>query len=136
MFNNKENDYVNAIKHAQVYGSRETKSSNKKLLILNFLFLAIFTYTVFTYLQSNTTTFSFPKFKQAVLGVSEIIDDSPLANDRLMDILRGTESDRLEDSKKVLIPEPLIQSKSFYTEAIARELDDKSGFKDKTSLIN
>ena len=136
MFNNKENDYLNAIKHAQVYSSSERKSTNKKLLILNFLFLTIFVYAVFTYSQSNATTFSFPKFKQAVLGVSEIIDDLPLANDRLMDILKGIDFDKLEDSKKVLMPEPLIQSKSSYTEAIGRELDENSAFKDKIIVNN
>jgi len=37
---------------------------------------------------------------------------------------------------KVLINEPSIQSKSSYTEAIARELDDKSGFRGKIAVVN
>ena len=135
MFNNKENDYLNAIKHAQVYTSTETKLSTKKLLISNFIFLALLGYVTFNYLQSNNT-FSLPVFKQAVLGVSETVDDSSLRNDRLMEIIKGKEVIAVPNSMKVLITEPTIQSKSSYTEAIARLLDDKSGFKGRIAVVN
>jgi hypothetical protein len=133
---NKEDDYFNAIKHAQVYASTETRSSNKKLLIGNFLFLALLGYATFTYLQTSSNGFSLPVFKQAVLGVSETVDDSELANDKLMKVLKGTEVGVLQDSMKVLMSEPSIQSKSSYTEAIARVLDDKSGFRGRIAVVN
>ena len=133
---NREDDYVNAIKHAQVYTSTETKLSNKKLLIGKFFFLALLGYVTFTYLQNSSNSFSLPVFKQAVLGVSETVDDSELANDKLMEILKDTEVGVLQDSMKVLMSEPSIQSKSSYTEAIARVLDEKSGFKGRIAIVN
>ena len=136
MFNNKENDYFNAIKHAQIYASTETKTSNKKLLIGNFLFLTLLGYVTFSYLQNSSNSFSLPVFKQAVLGVSETVDDSELSNERLMEIIKDTEVTAIPNSMKVLNSEPSIQSKSSYTEAIARVLDDKSGFKGRIAVVS
>ena len=136
MFNRKEDDYFNAIKHAQVYTSVETKSSNGKSLVVIFLFLALLGYATFTYFQDSGSTFSLPVSQQAVLGVSETVDDSELANEKLMEVLKGTKVDELQNSMKVLINEPSIQSKSSYTEAIARVLDDKSGFRGRIVVVN
>ena len=116
----------------------EKKSSTKKLLILNFLVLAILGYLSFSYLQNTSNSVTLPVSKQAVLGVSETVDDLELSDVRLMEILKGTEIDSVNDleaSMKVLINEPSIQSKSSYTEAIARELDDKSGFKGRIAVV-
>jgi len=136
MFNNRENDYLNAIKHAQLYTATERKSSNKILLGFNLFFLAFLLYIAFNYFESTTSTFSLPVSKQAVLGVSETIDDSEFSNDKFMKILKATEVETLQDSMKVLMNESTIKSKSSYTEAIARELDDKSGFRGKIAVVN
>ena len=135
MFNT-EKDYANAIKNAQIHALSEKKSSNKNLLMVNFLFLAFLGYASFSYLKSNSNEFSLPMFKQAVLGVSETIDDSELVDNRLMNVLKVKEAGILQDSMKVLVSEPFIQSKSSYTEAIARVLDDKSGFKGRIAIVN
>lgn len=119
----KEDDYFNAIKHAQIYASVETKSSNNKSLVVKFFFLACVGYATFTYLQNSSNSFSLPATKQAVLGVSETVDDSELAV-------------VVSNSMKVLISEPSIQSKSSYTEAISRVLDDKSGFRGRIAVVN
>ena len=135
MFNTEE-DYENAIKNAQLH-QREIKVKSKKLLIFNLFFMVVLAYGSFIYLKNRNNTFSLPISKQAVLGVSETIDDSVLENDKLMDILNNTEVDTLENSMKISEKESSIQSQSFYTEAIARELDDKrSGFRGKIAVAN
>ena len=136
MFNNQEDDYYNAVKHAQVYISQEKKSKNKKLLIFNLFTLALLAYMAFSYIKKGNNTYSMANLKQGVLGVSETVDDLEISDERLMKILKTTEMDTLQNSMKVLINEPTIQSKSSYTEAIARELDDKSGFRGKIAVVN
>lgn len=149
---NREDDYLDAIRGAQVYSTDETKSNNIKLTIFNILLLSILAYLTLIYLKNNTNIYSslvessLPISKQAVLGVSETVDESEFSNDRLMEILKTTEVDSLEQSEKsysqnelqnsmkVLMSEPVIQSKSSYTEGLARELDDKSGFRGKISV--
>jgi len=150
MFKN-EDDYFNAIKDAQLYTDTVTKLSHKKMIMLNFLLVGLLSYATFHYLQNNTNIFSsssLPVSKQAVLGVSETVDDSESSNARLMEILKSeninlikekgksySEND-LKNSMKVLMNEPSIQSKSSYTDAIARELDDKSGFRGRIAVVN
>jgi len=135
MFNT-EKDYSNSIKDAQIYKS-ETNLKSKKLLMVNVLFVAILAYASFTYLKSHNNSSSLPISKQAVLGVSETIDDSQLSNDKLMAILKNREVDTLENSMKVSVGKSSIQSQSSYTEAITRELDDKrSGFRGKIAVVN
>ncbi|CAA6803799.1 MAG: Unknown protein [uncultured Sulfurovum sp.] len=100
----KKNDYRNAIRYIENSASGEIKLRNKILFIFNFIFLGFLTYVMFNYLQSNTNTFSFPVFKEAVLGVSETVDEVALENVKMI---------------KVLMPRPSIQSQPFYTEAMA-----------------
>jgi len=134
MFNT-EQDYENAIKNAQVY-KRDTKVKSKSLLVINMVFVAILAYASFSYIKNHNSS-SLPISKQAVLGVSETIDDSQLDNDKLMDILNNTEVDTLENSMKISIGKSSIQSQSSYTEAISRELDDKrSGFRGRIAVVN
>ena len=134
MFNT-EQDYENAIKNAQVY-KRDTKVKSKSLLVINMVFVAILAYASFSYIKNHNSS-SLPISKQAVLGVSETIDDSQLDNDKLMDILNNTEVDTLENSMKISIGKSSIQSQASYTEAISRELDDKrSGFRGRIAVVN
>lgn len=142
---NQEDDYLNATKDAQIYTSVAMKSNNKKLIILNFVLLAVLGYLAFNYLEKGNNLFSsletelLPVSEQAVLGVSEVVDTSVLSDDKLIQILRVTEVDLLEEefhnSMKILMNEPSIQSKSSYTEAISRELDDKSGFRGRITVV-
>jgi len=135
MFNTEE-DYENAIRNAQVY-KRDRKVKSGKLLSFNILFVAILAYASFTYLKSHNHSTSLPISKQAVLGVSETIDDSEIDNEKLMNILNKTEVDTLENSMKISVGESSIQSQSSYTEEIARELDDKrSGFRGRIAVVN
>jgi len=83
MFNT-EKDYENAIKNAQFYKSDE-KVKSGKLLSLNLLFVAILAYAGFNYLKSHNHSSSLPISKQAVLGVSETIDDSQVDDEKLME---------------------------------------------------
>ena len=135
MFNT-EKDYENAIKNAQVYRGDEKEKSGK-LLPFNLLFVAILAYVGFTYLKTHNQSSSLPISKQAVLGVSETIDDSVLDDDKLIDILKDVEVDSVENSMKISVGKSSIQSQSSYTEAIARELDDKkSGFRGRIAIVN
>jgi len=135
MFNTEE-DYENAIKNAQFY-KRDEKVKSGKLLSFNLLFVVILMYVGFTYLKNHNTRSSLPISKQAVLGVSETIDDSQIENEKLMNILNKTEVDTLENSMKISVGESSIQSQSSYTEEIARELDDKrSGFRGRIAVVN
>ena len=135
MFNTEE-DYENAIKNAQVY-RRDEKENSGKLLAFNLLFMAILAYASFLYLKSHNNSSSLPTNKQAVLGVSETIDNSQIDNDKLMNILNETEVDSLENSIEVSVGKSSIQSQSSYTEAIARELDDKRrGFRGRIVVVN
>jgi len=135
MFNTEE-DYENAIKDAQLH-QREIKVSSKKLLGFNLFFMLVLSYGSFIYLKNRNNTFSLPISKQAVLGVSETIDDAQIENEKLMDILNKTEVDTLENSIKISAKKSSIQSQSFYTEAISRELDEKrSGFRGKIAVAN
>jgi len=115
---NREKDYENAIKNAQMHrGDIKTKSG--KSLALNLIFMAILGYASFFYLQSSKNAISLHTTKQAVLGVSETIDDSQMDNEKLMHILK--------DRKVNGVDKSLIQ----------RELDDKrSGFKGKIAVVN
>ena len=135
MFNT-EDDYANAIKNAQVYKS-DKKVKSGKLLTVNVLFLAILAYASFTYLKTYNHSSSLPISKQAVLGVSEIIDDSQLEDEKLIDILNNTEVDSVEDSMKISVAESSIKSEPSYTEMITRELDDKrSCFRGRIAVVN
>ena len=135
MFNTEE-DYKNAVKNAQLH-QREIKVKSKKLLGFNLFFMVVLAYGSFIYLKSKSNTLSLSISKQAVLGVSETIDDTQLDNEELMNILNKTEVDTLENSMKISEKESSIQSRSSYTEAIARELDDKrSGFRGKIAVAN
>ena len=135
MFNT-EKDYENAIKNAQVY-KRDEKAKNGKLRSFNLLFVAILAYASFTYLKTHNSSSSLPISKQAVLGVSETVDDFPLDDDKFMDILKNREVDALENSMKISVGTSSIQSQSSYSEAIARELDDKkSGFRGRIAVVN
>ena len=135
MFNTEE-DYKNAVKNAQLH-QREIKVKSKKLLGFNLFFMVVLAYGSFIYLKNRSNTLSLPISKQAVLGVSETIDDAQLDNEELMNILNKTEVDTLENSMKISEKESSIQNQSYYTEAIARELDDKrSGFRGKIAVAN
>jgi len=135
MFNTEE-DYANAIKNAQFY-KKDKKVKSGKLLTVNVLFVAILAYASFSYLKSHNHNTSLPISKQAVLGVSETIDDSEIDNEKLMNILNKTEVDTLENSMKIAEKKSSIQSQPSYTEAIARELDDKrSGFRGRIAVVN
>jgi signal recognition particle subunit SEC65 len=143
---NKEDEYLNATRDAQLYKAISTKSSNNKLMILNIFLLFLLGFATFIYLQHNTNIFSssslssLPLSEQAVLGVSETVDDFDISNKELMKILNSAEIDALKEneqkysqldlqnSMKILINESSIRSKSSYTDAIVRELEDKSSF--------
>jgi len=133
MFNS-EKDYDNAIKNAQLHrGDIKTKSG--KLLTLNLILMAVLGYAGFLYLQSSKN--SLPVSKQAVLGVSETIDDAQMDNEKLMHILKDREDNSIKNSMKTLSVNSSIKSQPSYTEAITRELDDKrSGFKGKIAVVN
>jgi hypothetical protein len=138
MFNTQK-DYENAIKSAQIYRTEE-RPNRGKLLPLNLLIVALLAYVGFAYLKSYNKTTSLPISKQAVLGVSETIDDSVLDDDKLMDILKDVEVDSVENSMKISAGKPSIQSASSYTEAIARELEDmedkRKGFRGRIAVVN
>ena len=121
---NKEDAYLNATKDAQIYTSVAIKSRNKKIIIVNVLLFAFLASATLYYVQNNTNVFS----KKAVLGVSETIDFIE-ENEK-----KYTQGD-LSNSMKVLMTEPTIKSKSSYSEAIARELDDKSGFRGRIAVV-
>ncbi len=140
------NRYTDAIQDAQIYTSSSKKTS-KQIHLVNFLLLLLLAFVAFKYFNSNTNMFlksSSAVKKQAVLGVSETIDDSQLDNAELVNILKGTPVDtanerakkNLPNSIQVIMNEPSIQSKASYTDAIARELDDKSGFRGKIAVVN
>ncbi len=123
---NKEDVYLNATKDAQIYTSVAIKSRNKKIIIVNVLLFAFLASATLYYVQNNTNVFS----KKAVLGVSETIDFiEENENEK-----KYTQGD-LSNSMKVLMTEPTIKSKSSYSEAIARELDDKSGFRGRIAVV-
>ncbi len=138
--------YTDAIQDAQIY-TGSTKKTNKQIHLVNFLLLLLLAFVAFKYLNSNTNMFlhsSSALKKQAVLGVSETIDDSQLDDAELVNILKGTPLEtahetakkNLPNSIQVIMNEPSIQSKASYTDEIARELDDKSGFRGKIAVVN
>lgn len=137
-----DNKYTDAIQDAQIY-TGSTKKTNKQIHLVNFLLLLLLAFVAFKYLNSNTNMFlhsSSALKKQAVLGVSETIDDSQLDDAELVNILKGTPVEtakkNLPNSIQVIMNEPSIQSKASYTDEIARELDDKSGFRGKIAVVN
>jgi len=132
MFNSKK-DYENAIKNAQLH--RKVKS--RKLLMFNILFMVVLASFSFVYLKNSKDLSSLMTNKQAVLGVSETVDDSQINNEKLMHILKDRKVNGVENSMKMLSENSTIQSQTSYTEAIARELDDKrNGFKGKIAVVN
>jgi hypothetical protein len=135
MFNTEE-DYFNATKYAEIYRSSEIKSSSNKLLIFNFISLALLGYMTFSYLESDKNIFSEPVVKEAVLGVSETVDGSKFANEKFVEVLKGIEVETLQNSMKVLMNESTIRSQSSYPEAISTVLDDRSGFKGRIAVVN
>jgi len=134
-----EKDYENAIRSAQIYRGDE-KNNRGRLLPFNLMFVAILAYVGFAYLKSHHQSSSLPISKQAVLGVSETIDDSVLDDDKLKNILSKEEVDSVENSMKILVERSSIQSSSSYTEAIARELEDmedkRKGFRGRIAVVN
>jgi len=58
---------------------------NKKLLIINITFLTLLGYITFSYLKTEST--QTPVLKQAVLGVSQTIDQLKVDNEKLMRVL-------------------------------------------------
>lgn len=139
---NKEDDYYDAIKGAQLYTTDVKRSSNIKLTIFNVLLFTLLAYVTFDYLKSSTNIFSnsslasLPVSKQAVLGVSETIDDSTFLIESINQNEKSYSQNELQNSMKVLMSEPIIQSKSSYTEGLVRELDDKSGFRGRIAVVN
>jgi len=126
-----EKDYDNAIKNAQLH-REDIKIKSGKSLTLNLILMAILGYVGFIYLQSSKNSLSVSK--QAVLGVSETIDDSKIDNEKLMNILKDN---GIENSMKTLSETSSIKSQPSYAEAITRELDDKRrGFKGKIAVVN
>jgi len=129
-----EKDYDNAIKNAQLH-REDIKIKSGKSLTLNLILMAILGYVGFIYLQSSKNSLSVSK--QAVLGVSETIDDSKIDNEKLMNILKDRKDNGIENSMKTLSETSSIKSQPSYAEAITRELDDKRrGFKGKIAVVN
>lgn len=133
MFKN-DNNYINTIKNTQTYSTLSKKTSNKKIMILNLSLVTLLGYLSFNYI--NKPSKSLPAVKQAVLGVYEVYDDSQSKNDTGMKTLKVTQDMIPQNTIKVLVAKSSIQSKSSYTEAISRKLDDKSGFKGRIAVVN
>ncbi len=138
MFNTK-NNYEDSKENTAVDVTFPVKiNNNNTLIVVNFLLISLLTFSAFKYLQSNTNIFiktSSAISKQAVLGVSETIKD-----DEFVNILKSNKAERVRKnsptSMQIIMNEPSIQSKTSYTEAIARKLDDKSGFRGKIAVVN
>lgn len=135
MFNT-DKDYFNSIKHAQVHNSIKKESSNK-LLVFNLLLLSVIGYMTYSSFVGTQSQFSLSSLKQGVLGVSETVDDSEINQEKLMKILKDSESTTIPNSMKVLTSKTSIQSKSAYTEDLATVLDDndRSGFKGRIAVV-
>ena len=137
MFNT-DSDYSNAIQDAQIYTSAPQKRNNNKLIFINLILGGVLLFGVFKYFEySRINTVELKK--QAVLGVSETIDDAELSDSELINILNTTDNmaqENLVNSMKMVTSESSIKSKTFYSEEIARELDDRSGFKGKIAVVN
>lgn len=137
MFNT-DSDYSNAIQDAQIYTPASQKRNNSKLIFINLILGGVLLFGAFKYFEHSKVT-TLPVSKQAVLGVSETIDDAELSDSELINILNGTDNmaqENLANSMKMVTSEPSIKSKAFYTEEIARELDDRSGFRGKIAVVN
>ncbi len=154
MFNNDE-EYLNATRDAKINRYKENiltkdeQSFNKGVFLNLFIIVILVSFGVLFY-KKQTDFFPKKAHTTAVLGVSKTIDDSEFSDEELLKILKVTEVDMLEESRKedesheltnlansmqVLVNESTIQSPSSYSDAIARELDDKSGFKGRIVVV-
>ncbi|CAA6814391.1 MAG: Unknown protein [uncultured Sulfurovum sp.] len=141
MFQNYEEDYINATKHARINNKNQSGSSNLKLVIVNFLLILVLGIITFFYLKNETSFFSdlFSK-KEAVLGVSETISEAEMSDEELIRVLKISNEDEINDlvlrnAMKVLVNESSIKSQSSYTKEIARELEDKQGFQGRVIIV-
>ncbi|CAA6806074.1 MAG: Unknown protein [uncultured Sulfurovum sp.] len=149
-----EEEYLNATKHAEINMCKEKKPTKNKLIIMNLFMGVILLYLGFIYLKTERELVSMPvSYSQGVLGVSEVVDAAEYSDEELVKLLRVTETDttghhvnkdygtknyhkELTNSMKVLMNDSHIKSQSSYTEAIARELDDKkSGFRGRIVVV-
>ena len=131
--------YEDETQKAQLYSETlPQKNNNHKLIFVNLLLAGTLLLGAFKYFE-QTRVNNVDVKKQAVLGVSETIDDTELSDSELINILNTTDNmvqENLADSMKIVTSEASIKSKTFYTEEITRELDDRSGFKGKIAVVN
>ena len=154
MFDNSEEIYREATRHAQINVDEEAKlKSNKKVFLSTFLICTI-GYFGFHYVQNETTVLnSFLSTKTAVLGATKTADNAEESDIEFLKILNLSEVDsvkeqsqlslpvssqslvHLNDSMKVLVSETNIKSVSSYTEAISRELEDKNEYQGRVIIV-
>ena len=126
MFNT-NNDYSEAVQKAQLYAQPEEKSDNKKLILMNMVLVLVLMFALVKYLDNNRDIFGgtngLPISKQAVLGVSETIEEGEMQTNeyQMMEVFTPTSS---------------IKSQASYTKAISKELDDRSGFRGKIAVVS
>jgi len=133
-----QDEYTKATQHAQVNTYDEHKSVNAKQMVLNLVLLSSLASFAFFYTKTNLLSDLLPH-KTAVLGVSLTVDDESTDQDylRVLDssevdsVEEGSSLDTLNSSMKLLMNEPSIQSQSFYTHAISRELEDNDDSDDR-----
>lgn len=148
MFNKSSDNYSNVNKNTELNTYVQKSPSKKIWRILNIVSVAVFVYFIFAYIKNETTMFSnLSSSKQAVLGVSETVDENGLTEEELIKILRVTEYTDEEksakqnaieasvNSMKVLMSEPSIQSQTSYSQEINRELDDKDDYKGRLVVV-
>jgi len=127
MFNTDEM-YANETQKAQLYSEiLPQKQNNNKLIFINLLLGGALLFGAFKYFEQSSVN-SVDVRKQAVLGVSETIDDTELSDDAFLN--------SLTNSMELVTAESSIKSQTSYSKAIARELDDRSGFRGKIAVVN
>ncbi len=126
MFNT-NNDYSEAVQKAQLYAQPEEKRDNKKMLLINMVLVVVLMFALLKYLDNNRNilerTNGLPISKQAVLGVSETIEE-------------GEMQTNVYQMMEVVTPTSSIKSQASYPKAITKELDDRSGFRGKIAVVS
>lgn len=126
---NKNSSNVTKKSDIQITTFNKDNSHNITLIVSNLLAISFLTYFVFFYMKNEVNLLSNTSVShsQAVLGVSEVAPSSET---------NGEEgSEYVANTMEVTRNDKTIQSEPSYSEGIARELDDKSGFKGKVVVV-
>jgi hypothetical protein len=128
MFNKSKNNVTeNNDLHIRTFS--KDSSHNITLIVSNLLAISFLTYFVFFYMKNEVNLLSNTSVShsQAVLGVSEVAEVSGTKTEQ--------DNEYAVNTMEVTRYDKTIQSEPSYSEGIARELDDKSGFKGKVVVV-